>query len=277
MSAASSRSAASRSLTATRATTSAGGRLRFRASLADDAAAPAESVLGGRTLWRPSASGRAGPAPFSLRPAPHLAWGFAPGGGGAVPGGAGAPRPPHAGTRVGVAPRPPRGPRSPRAPAPAPPAAGARPCHAGPRARAGTRRSPRDARRPGSAPPGRGPRRDRPTACRASRRKSWQESLQLLLQVRPRSMQARAHRPELQLQHLRDLLVGEALDVAQYHHDTPVLRELGDRAPERRLQLATLERPVRARARVGQPQQRVLTVAREPPLPGGEPVQATAP
>ena len=43
---------------------------------------------------------------------------------------------------------------------------------------------------------------------------------------------------------------------------------------ERRLELATLERRVRARARVGQPEQRLLALARQAPLAGGEPVEA---
>jgi hypothetical protein len=98
------------------------------------------------------------------------------------------------------------------------------------------------------------------------------ESLQLLLRS-ARPVQAGAHRSELELQHLRDLLVEDPRCRAA-PHDTPVLRQLGDGPPERGLELAPLERHVRARARVGQPQQRVLALARQPPLAGGEPVQA---
>ncbi len=64
MSAVSSRSAASRSLTATRATTSAGGAAFFAPSLAEDAAARESSAVWS-VRWRLSASGRTAPATFS--------------------------------------------------------------------------------------------------------------------------------------------------------------------------------------------------------------------
>jgi len=49
-----------------------------------------------------------------------------------------------------------------------------------------------------------------------------QEPFELRLEIHPRPMQSRSDRAELELERRRDLLVREALKVAQDDHDAPI-------------------------------------------------------
>src|SRR6185436_12572756 len=112
------------------------------------------------------------------------------------------------------------------------------------------------------------------TGARGPRRTSWEESLQLFLEIEARPVETRPHRADGQLERLGDLLVREALDVSQDHDDPALLGELADRPMERLLDLAPLERLVRPRPAVGEPGERLLAVARQPALAPRQPVEA---
>ena len=64
-------------------------------------------------------------------------------------------------------------------------------------------------------------------------------------------MESRPHGAEREVERRRDLLVREALEVPEHDHDPSLLGQLGDRALERRLELAPLG--VRRRIGVGPP------------------------
>jgi hypothetical protein len=89
-----------------------------------------------------------------------------------------------------------------------------------------------------------------------------------------RPMEPRPHRAELQLEGLGDLLVRQALEVTQHHHDPPVLAELADRAVQGRLELASLGFFGGALGGRRYTRQRFITVAGDAPLARRQPVQA---
>src|SRR5438067_762036 len=132
---------------------------------------------------------------------------------------------------------------------------------------------PPHGRRAHGARPGRARRPAGLTSVRAPRRMSWQEPFQLLLEVRPGAMESRPHGAEREVERRRDLLVREALEVPEHDHDPSLLGQLGDRALERRLELAPLG--VRRRIGVGpQALERLLALTRHAALPRGQAVQA---
>src|SRR5262245_10992512 len=89
-------------------------------------------------------------------------------------------------------------------------------------------------------------------------------------------MEPGANRADGKLEDLGDLLVGEALDIAQNDYDAALLGKRSDRAVERLLQLASLERLVRPRTAIGQPGERLLPVARDSALASRQPVETEA-
>src|SRR5262249_1957959 len=135
----------------------------------------------------------------------------------------------------------------------APPSPGAAPAPGGTRRTSpGGRRAPRALRRRARRPPEVRAARGRPGMSR-------EEALQFFLEVEARAVEAGTDRADRELQHLRDLLVREALDVAQDDDNAALLRQLADRAVERLLQLATLERLIGSGVRIGEPRERVVT------------------
>src|SRR5256885_9086490 len=144
--------------------------------------------------------------------------------------------------------------------------AGGRPCSSATRARGGSRRTSPHGPRVGRARQGRAPRPAEPKGARAPRRRSWQEPLQLLLEVHPGAVESRPHRAELQVERRRDLLVREALEVTEHDHDPPLLWELGDRAVQRRLQLASLQLVARGGGAAREARQRLVALPRHPPV-----------
>ena len=155
----------------------------------------------------------------------------------ASPRAAGTPRPPRAGTRAGAAPRPPRGPRSPPAPA-----AGSTRWSSATVAAQGLELAPALGTalevRVDQAPLVRGEGLVQIGRQRVARLVAGHGRNRSSFSFRSARARCRRERtvPSSRSSTCGDLLVGEALEVAQHHHDAPVLGQLGDgpaRAPSR--------------------------------------------
>src|SRR5262245_49547599 len=158
--------------------------------------------------------------------------------------------------------------------APARPRAAARRYPGAARAPGGTRRTSPGAPRRRRAPRRQARRRSAPTSVLARRDRSWQEPLELLLQVHPRPVQPCPHRAELQVERGGDLLVRQALEITQHDHHAALVAELGDRPMQRGIPLAPLELVGGACVAGRNPRQCLLTLAQEPPLAGRQAVHA---
>ena len=89
-------------------------------------------------------------------------------------------------------------------------------------------------------------------------------------------MKTRAHGIQLEIEGLGNLLIGEALEIAEYHDGPTVFGQLGDGAVQGRLELGALHACVGASLRIGKSQERLFALAPRPPLPRGETVQTQA-
>lgn len=103
---------------------------------------------------------------------------------------------------------------------------------------------------------------------------SWQESLQLVLEIHAGPVKARADGARLKIERLGYLLVREALEVSQDDHDATLLRQLGDGAVKRPLELAGLRRDVGPRALIRHSKEDFLAAADRPAVSRRQPVEA---
>src|SRR5207247_9789195 len=125
-----------------------------------------------------------------------------------------------------------------------------------------------------AAPVGSRPRRGSRTTARAHRRSSWQESLQLVLQIHAGPVKARADGARLEIERLGYLVVREAFEVSQDDHDATLLRQLGDGAVKRRFELAGLRRDVGPSALIRHSKENFLAAADRPAVSRRQPVEA---
>ena len=86
-------------------------------------------------------------------------------------------------------------------------------------------------------------------------------------------MKTRAHGIQLEIEGLGDLLIGKALEIAEYHDGPTVFGQLGDGAMQGRLELGALRARVGPSARVGKSQERLFALAPRPPLTRSETAQ----